>query len=101
MYEKRTYTHVTMYVEIKHNSAKIFFELAMDNEKTMPDEPSSKYGVDNPYICQDTAIFVTGIHRTAIAKTAIIVLAIRDHDVGLQSAFTPRENFFQTINTSC
>ena len=32
--------YVTVHAKIKHKSAKIFFELAMDYENTMPDEPS-------------------------------------------------------------
>ena len=45
------------------------------------------------------AIFVTG-RAGAIAKTAIIVRAIRDRDVGHQSALTHREKDFQ-LYASC
>ena len=32
-------TYVTVHARMKHKSAKIFLDLAMDNENTMPGEP--------------------------------------------------------------
>ena len=59
----------------------------------------SKFGAKNLYICRDTAVFVTRLHGTAIAKTAMFMCAICDCYVGHQSAITPIPKAFHSFKS--
>ena len=61
---------------------------------------NSKFVAKNLYICRDTAVFVTRLHGTAIAKTALFMCTICDRDVGHQSAITPIVKAFHSFNVS-
>ena len=57
-----------------------------------------KFGADNSYICGDTAVFVTGLYTwNAITKMEIIMRAICDRNVSLQTTIVPREKTFTQL----
>ena len=93
---------MTVHAEIRHKSTKIF-DLAMDNKNTMLllclINNCSEFGADDLYIF-GYGCFCNWATRNCIAKTGMFLHAIRDRNVGLQSATTSRAKAFRSFKLS-